>query len=177
MEPLRGGALASPPPQVKKAFAAYPTPRLPYEWALRFVLDRQEVSLVLSGMGSARQVWENAAVASAAPLNSLTKEERAFLDEARTHLFGAPCACPARPAAIASPAHPGLPIPELFGMYNAASMFDTRKGTSGWYKAQYLSSGHGADACIRCGECLAKCPQGIAIPDRLEEAHAYLTAE
>ena len=52
MEPLRGGALASPPPAVKAAFAAYPTPRLPYEWALRFVLDRQEVSLVLSGMGA-----------------------------------------------------------------------------------------------------------------------------
>jgi predicted aldo/keto reductase-like oxidoreductase len=30
---------------------------------------------------------------------------------------------------------------------------------------------------VRCGECLPKCPQGIAIPDRLEEAHSYLAAE
>lgn len=176
MEPLRGGALASPPPQVKKAFAAYPTPRLPYEWALRFVLDRQEVSLVLSGMGSARQVWENAAVASAARVNSLTKEERALLDEART-IYSERQRVPCTTCGYCQPCPSGVPIPELFGMYNAASMFDTRKGTSGLYKAQYLSSGHGADSCIRCGECLAKCPQGIAIPDRLEEAHSYLTAE
>jgi predicted aldo/keto reductase-like oxidoreductase len=176
MEPLRGGALASPPPRVKKAFDAYSTPRLPYEWALRFVLDRQEVSLVLSGMGSARQVWENAAVASAARANSLTMEERAVLDGARRiYSEGQRVACTT--CGYCQPCPTGVPIPELFGMYNAASMFDTRKGTSGWYKAQYLSSGHGADSCIRCGECLAKCPQGIAIPDRLEEAHAYLTAE
>jgi len=84
MEPLRGGALASPPNAVKAAFAKYPTPRLPYEWALRYVLDRQEVSLVLSGMGSVNQIWENAAVASAARPNTLTKGERDLYDEART---------------------------------------------------------------------------------------------
>ena len=66
MEPLRGGALASPPPQVMNALNAFPTPRLPNEWALRFALDRQEVSLVLSGMGTVNQVWENAAVAASA---------------------------------------------------------------------------------------------------------------
>jgi predicted aldo/keto reductase-like oxidoreductase len=31
-----------------------------------------------------------------------------------------------------------------------------------------------ASLCVRCGKCLEKCPQGIAIPDELEKAHAIL---
>jgi predicted aldo/keto reductase-like oxidoreductase len=176
MEPLRGGALASPPPQVLKALGAYPTPRLPYEWALRFALDRQEVSLVLSGMGNANQVWENAAVASSAPANSLTRDERAILDEAR-RIYRERERVPCTTCGYCQPCPRGLPIPELFGLYNAASMFDARKGSAHWYKSAYLSAGRGADSCAGCGECLTKCPQGIAIPDRLADTHAYLTAD
>ena len=175
MEPLRGGALASPPPQVRKALGAYPTPRLPYEWALRFVLDRQEVSLVLSGMATVDQIWENAAVASAASANSLSSDELAILDEAR-RIYKDRERVPCTTCGYCQPCPSGLAIPELFGMYNAASMFDTRKGTADWYRSAYLASGHGADSCAGCGECLTKCPQGIEIPDRLADAHAYLTA-
>jgi predicted aldo/keto reductase-like oxidoreductase len=175
MEPLRGGALASPPPAVKAAFAKYPTPRLPYEWALRYVLDRQEVALVLSGMGTVNQVWENAAVASAARPNALTKAERDLYDEARI-LYKERERVPCTGCGYCMPCPMGVNIPEVFAMYNAASMFDTRKGTGGWYKASLVADGHSAAACVRCGECLPKCPQGIAIPDRLEEAHSYLTA-
>jgi uncharacterized protein len=31
-----------------------------------------------------------------------------------------------------------------------------------------------ASQCIQCGECLDKCPQGIAIPDMLEQVVADL---
>ena len=176
MEPLRGGALASPPPQVKKALAAYPdtSAALRMGAALRPGPTGSLARPLRHGIVEPG-IWENAAAASAATVNSLTAKEAARSSTRLGRSIRSASACPAPPAAIASPARPALPIPELFGMYNAASMFDTRKGTSGWYKAQYLSSGHGADSCIRCGECLAKCPQGIAIPDRLEEAHAYLT--
>jgi predicted aldo/keto reductase-like oxidoreductase len=176
MEPLRGGALASPPPAVKAAFAKYPTPRLPYEWALRYVLDRQEVSLVLSGMGTANQIWENAAIASAARPNAMTKTEFAVCDEART-LYKEREKVPCTGCGYCQPCPAGVIIPEVFSLYNAASMFDTRKGSGGWYKASLVKDGHGAEACVRCNECVPKCPQGIGIPDRLEEAHSYLTAE
>jgi len=176
MEPLRGGALASPPPQVREVLSSYPTPRLPYEWALRFALNRQEVSLVLSGMGTVNQVWENAAIAASARINALTKPELEILERARD-LYKERERVPCTSCGYCQPCPHGIPIPEVLSLYNAGSMFDTKKSTSFWYKAQYLSSGRGGDSCIQCGECLPKCPQGIAIPDRLEEAHAYLKPE
>jgi uncharacterized protein len=172
MEPLRGGALASPPPAVRAAFAKYPKPRLPYEWALRFVLDRQEVPLVLSGMGSVNQIWENAAIASSAGANTLTKPELEILGEARK-LYKAREKVGCTGCAYCKPCPSGVDIPEVFSLYNAASMFDTRKGTGAWYKASLVAERHDAGSCVRCGECAPKCPQGIAIPDRLDEARAY----
>jgi hypothetical protein len=176
MEPLRGGALAAPPPQVKAAFSEYHSPRLPSEWALRFVLDRQEVSLVLSGMGSVDQIWENAAIASAARPNALTQAEKSMYEAARA-AYKERERVPCTTCGYCQPCPSGVYIPEVFSLYNAASMFDTRKGTGGWYKYSLVSDGRGGDACTRCGECLPKCPQSISIPDRLEEAHAFLIAD
>ena len=59
-------------------------------------------------------------------------------------------------------------------MVNTTAMFDSRESTSGLYKAILMSRGLAADACAECGECVPKCPQGIAIPDLLREAHALL---
>ncbi len=174
MEPLRGGALAKVPDGVKDIFSAYRTPRMPAEWALRHVLDRQEVVTVLSGMGSADQLWENAAVASSAMPNSISAAERSLLDGARDW-FRARMAVPCTTCGYCKPCPSGVAIPEAFELWNAASMFGDRDGKASWYASMYASRGSGADACTRCGACEPKCPQGIAIPDRLSEAHAFLS--
>ena len=116
----------------------------------------------------------SSAIASAARPNTLTKTELAIYDEART-LYKERERVPCTGCGYCQPCPAGVNIPEVFSMYNAASMFDTRKGTGSWYKASLVGDGHSADACVRCGECVPKCPQGIGIPDRLEEAHTYLT--
>lgn len=175
MEPLRGGGLAAFPPAVRNIFARWPMPRMPAEWALRFALDSQEVSLVLSGMGSVDQIWENAAVAEAAHANALTRKEQALYDEARAW-FRARMPVPCTSCGYCMPCPNGVSIPDVFSLYNTAAAFPSRReDRKWWYGANYRGAGNGGDACVSCGECLAKCPQRIAIPDRLQEAHKYLT--
>ena len=56
MEPLLGGKLAVPPVQVQKAL---PDTKTPVEWALDFLWNLPEVSLILSGMSTMQQTQDN----------------------------------------------------------------------------------------------------------------------
>ncbi len=176
MEPLRGGALANPPQAVRDLFTGYPIPRTSAEWALRYALDRQEVVTVLSGMGSVEQVLENTAVAASARPNSLLQKERDLLGEAR-RIYLSRLRVPCTTCGYCMPCPSGVDIPGVFAQANAASMFDTLEGTSAWYKTSFVKGGTGSDQCVRCGQCLPKCPQHIGIPERLQESHAYLTGD
>lgn len=173
MEPLRGGALARVPDPVKAIFAEYGTPRMAAEWALRFVLERQEVVTVLSGMGSVDQVRENAAVASSVRPNSMTRKEMDLVERAAA-FFRERMPVPCTTCGYCQPCPSGVSIPEVFAMYNTAVAFDAAADRRAWYKKSVVSVGKGGDSCVSCGACLPQCPQGIPIPEKLAEAHEFL---
>ena len=50
MEPLLGGRLSIPPPEVRKVFDKYGDKRSPSQWALQWVWSQSEVTSLLSGM-------------------------------------------------------------------------------------------------------------------------------
>ncbi len=67
MEPLLGGNLASPiPSEVEEIWNEAAVKRTPVEWALRWVWNHSEVTVVLSGMNEESQVEENLKIADEA---------------------------------------------------------------------------------------------------------------
>ena len=77
MEPLRGGnlGLPTPPPDVDAIWKTAAVTRTPVEWALRWVWNHPEVTVVLSGMNKEAHIDENLAIAAQALPNSFTEEE------------------------------------------------------------------------------------------------------
>ncbi len=62
MEPLLGGRLADPPKDIREAMESFPVRRSPAEWALQWLWDQPEVSVVLSGMSTMAQVERESAL-------------------------------------------------------------------------------------------------------------------
>ena len=77
MEPLRGGLLANEPPDAIKAlWQTAPVKRSPADWALQWVWNQPEVSLLLSGMSTMPQVEENVECAGRSAPGNLSQDEQ-----------------------------------------------------------------------------------------------------
>ena len=66
------------------------------------------------------------------------------------------------------PCPAGIPIPEIFEMYNKAILSGGMAGPKNFRKKyDALPADAKAGGCIRCGRCEEACPQKLAIPDLL----------
>lgn len=175
MEPLRGGALAEAPPAVTAVWEGAPVRRSPARWALRWLWNRPEVVTLLSGMNTLEQLEENVAEAEEARAGCLDDGDLSRFEVVRAY-YASRMAVPCTTCGYCEPCPEGVAIPSVFSGANHAAMFDATS-QAGWaYRTFVQGAGHGADLCTTCGACVPKCPQGIAIPDRLTEAHARLMA-
>jgi len=173
MEPLRGGALAVAPPSVRKILSRSGHTWAPAEWALRWAWTLPEVVTVLSGMGNSTQLAENAAAAvAAAPLGP---DDLTHLEEVRD-FYRARMAVPCTTCGYCQPCPSGVAIADVFNAWNSGRMFEHQAGAAWRYRKFQLDAGSGADKCQECGDCEPRCPQQIAISEKLQAAHAYLTA-
>jgi predicted aldo/keto reductase-like oxidoreductase len=185
MEPLRGGALAQniPPtvqalwdsaetPRVSEALGVYP--RTAAEWALQWIWDQPEVSVVLSGMSTMQQVEENVASAGRSGPGTFTRAELDLVERVR-EAYRDLCAIPCTACQYCLPCPNGVNIPEVFEIYNDLMMYGDEHRARMFYS--WLSEDERANLCIECGECLEKCPQGIEIPEWLKKVHATLCQE
>lgn len=172
MEPLKGGNISRPVPAelAAGAEAAGCTAPTLADLGLRWVWDQPEVSLVLSGMTTAEQLEQNLKSAERGLPGGMTPEERRLADEVQTFLAGH-MKVPCTGCAYCMPCPQGLSIPQCFNILNTASLsgkWDVQKN-----QYQYIFAPERgvrmASACVQCGACVAKCPQHIAIPDRLRE--------
>ena len=177
MEPLKGGrlAIAEPPAPVAEVFSQAESPRKPAEWALQWLWNQPEVSVVLSGMSAFEQVKENIESAERSGAGSLSEAEVQMMADVWDAWQGlAPVACTHCEYCLPCPS--GVEIPNIFEIYNNSKMYDIQEQGKRRYLKE-IPEGSRADECVECGACEAICPQNLTIIDYLKDAHLYLGAD
>ncbi|WP_026886226.1 aldo/keto reductase [Clostridium beijerinckii] len=169
MEPLRGGKIVrNLPDVVTDAFNKAEIKRSPAEWALRWVWNHPEVSVVLSGMNVMDNVTENIRVAGEALPNSLTEKELEIMDNVKK-AFKERIKVNCTACEYCMPCPAGVNIPKNFTVYNEYNIFVT-PATEKELKERYngVASSERADKCVECGKCESHCPQAIKIREELK---------
>jgi len=172
MEPLLGGRLAEPPAEIRAAMEKFPVRRSPAEWALQWLWDQPEISLVLSGMSTMGQVEEDLQFAGAARAGSFSAAEHALIAEVRQK-YQARTVIPCTRCGYCMPCPTGLDIPANFEFFNYAHAFDDVVSARFRFKV-FLTDGQRSGACIDCGNCEPLCPQKIEIPQWMAKVTVLL---
>ena len=168
MEPVKGGVLADPIPEVKRALDSYGSGASYASWAIRYVAGLEGILVVLSGMSNLEQMEDNLSyMRHFTPLNEKEQETilqaQAALDQDKS----IPCTgchyctkgCPMN-----------IPIPDIFTVANR------RKGSAAFRTTREYNNvtiGRGrASECVQCGQCEAACPQHLPIISLLEDCRS-----
>jgi len=174
MEPLQGGKLANPTRKVASIIAQSGIAHTPVELALRWLWNFPEVTCVLSGMNDTEQILQNTKTADTALPNTLSEEETALfsvIKEAILEDQRVPCtACN-----YCMPCPHGVDIPSCFAAYNTRMSIGYTRGLFAYLSCTSLKEkSAAASACVKCGLCEKKCPQGLLIRDYLDEIKAVM---
>lgn len=171
MEPVKGGGLANPVPEVRGLFAAANPTASPASWAVRYAASLDGVVIVLSGVSNLEQTRDNISYMNDfVPLSSAEKDTIEQVVEIIKQSTAIPCTackycvegCPQR-----------INIPSLFSIYNMTKQFGSANFPKMHYARQTLNGGKASD-CIQCGACEGHCPQHIAIITELKKVAEML---
>ena len=173
MEPIAGGTLAvNPPEEIQATWDKGKVKRSPAEWALQWVWNQPEVSVVLSGMSTMEQVKENVKSVDRSGPHVLTEKEMQLISAVREKYFEYGfIGCTG--CRYCMPCPEGVDIAEIFELFNE---YYTKRGSSEEQqeiKERYLeliTPEKGAKRCAECGECEEKCPQQLPIRQLIARA-------
>ena len=172
MEPLIGGRLATPPEDIREIIESFPVKRSPAEWALQWLWNQPEVSVVLSGMSTMPQVEENLAIADRSRIGSWGEAEQKLI-AAVTEKYRARTAIPCTKCGYCMPCPNGVNIPGSFDMFNYAHLYEDLPDARFRYQIM-LPEEERAVHCLSCGICLDLCPQKIPISEWMPKVSALL---
>ncbi|HEX3031581.1 MAG TPA: aldo/keto reductase [Bacillota bacterium] len=172
MEPLLGGKLANPPAPLQGLFDQAPAERTPADWALQWLWNQPEVSLVLSGMSTLEQVNSNISSADQSGVGALTPQDLAFI-EAVQQKYRERTAIPCTKCSYCMPCPNGVDIPKNFEIYNDGFMHQD-EASARWTYSRFIGESERAGCCVGCKVCEEQCPQKIAISDLLPQVHQVL---
>lgn len=172
MEPLLGGRLANPPQPVWAIFDSFPQKRSPADWALQWVWNHPEVSVLLSGMSAPEQVAENLRSAQNSEAGSFRDDELQLIDRVR-RAFRERTPIPCTKCGYCLPCPSGVSIPRNFELYNNGIIYDDLERTRSVYQ-RFVDEKERANMCVQCRKCEEKCPQKIKISELLPEVDRAL---
>jgi predicted aldo/keto reductase-like oxidoreductase len=181
MEPLKGGTLVNPPQEALSIMNSADKRRSPADWALQFLWNKPEVSVVISGMNSKKMIQENCESADNSGVNSLTKSEIDIINKL-TEEFRKRIAVPCTACSYCMPCPVGINIPQNFACLNNVKLEKSRfrrimtrrtyrKLENKKAKVSHINPNGNAKLCTKCGVCVTKCPQEIEIPRELEKVN------
>ncbi|MEG1311210.1 MAG: aldo/keto reductase [Romboutsia sp.] len=170
MEPLRGGALVN---NISKRLEGIikdsKVKKTPVEWAFKFLYNREEIGVVLSGMSNLEQVIDNLKIANSQGIeNSITKDEKETLNKLKDE-FQSKIKVNCTGCKYCIPCPVDINIPACFELLNNASMFDNISESKRIYNDGLVKEKNDASKCVECGKCEDKCPQHIEIRRTLKE--------
>ncbi len=175
MEGLRGGVLAAKvPPEVQRIWDEAEIKRTPAEWALRWIWNRPEIQVNLSGMNDEKHIDENLRIADEALPSSLTAKELDLVRRAAAAYRGLMKSdCTGCRYCLPCPA--GVAIPDCLQALN--NRHALRDRSAALVYAFFVGAADGgepglASQCTECGACLPKCPQSVPIPTLLKQVAA-----
>jgi predicted aldo/keto reductase-like oxidoreductase len=171
MEPLLGGKLANPPQPIQSLWDAAPTQRSAAGWAMQWLWNKPQVSVVLSGMSAMPQVVENVQNAGVSGVGLLSPEDLALVAQVRDR-YNELCPIPCTRCQYCMPCPNGVDIPGNFALLNTAAMYGSFDDARRRY--QRMEEGTRASACIQCRQCEDLCPQNIPISQWMPVVHAVL---
>ena len=172
MEPLLGGNLVNPPQDVRETMAEFPVKRSPVEWALQWLWDQPEVSVILSGMSTMQQVEEDLLFAGRSCARSFGLAEQELIANVRRQ-YQARMVIPCTRCAYCMPCPNGVNIPGNFEFFNYAHLYDDLAAARFRYQV-FLTEDQRSQACIDCDSCEDLCPQHIAISDWMPKVSELL---
>jgi predicted aldo/keto reductase-like oxidoreductase len=170
MEPLLGGRLANGlPPKAERLFRSADAGLSPAAWALGWLWNQPEVTVVLSGMNSAAQLDDNLKTAERAAVPM--PPERIKLFALVAAVFSEAYKIPCTGCNYCMPCPREVNIPGCFAAYNASYAIGFVSGMQQYITgtaANHPEKNYGGRNCVQCGQCARKCPQHIEIPKLLE---------
>lgn len=134
--------------------------------ALKFVLSREHVDIVIPGMMTVDEVEENFGVASDA--HTISEGELELIERDRVELGSRFC----RACNYCQPCPQEIPITFVL---RAESQFLKRMGWRPGTDVRIAEAVEKAESCIECGECEGRCPYHLPIRQLLPERAASLS--
>jgi len=169
MEPIAGGRLAIKPPQeIQAIWDKAEKRRTPAEWALQWLWNQPQVSVVLSGMSAMEQVIQNVRSANRSGPSSLAEKDLRLINlVARKYKQYGYVGCTG--CRYCQPCPEGVNIPKIISLYNEYFMKDRNDEIKKKYW-EHITPESQAKRCARCGKCEELCPQKLPVRDVLNKA-------